>query len=174
VRPGAGPTVGGCAAHRAALLLLLPVVLGFSSGGARHPIHSSLTQLALRPDGRTVQITMRVFADDFAAAVARRPPGGATGVAPADGAAFAYVAAVLTLTDGTGRPMPLRWGGARRTNDVLWLTLTVPATTLRGVSVGNRVLFDLNADQVNIVQAEYGGRRQSVLFTKGSAAKRLP
>ena len=33
---------------------------------------------------------------------------------------------------------------------------------------------ELYDDQINIVQALYGGQRQSMLFAKGSGPKRLP
>jgi hypothetical protein len=34
-------------------------------------------------------------------------------------------------------------------------------------------MFDFFTDQVNIVQAEVGKRKQSVLFTQGNGVKRL-
>jgi hypothetical protein len=61
----------------------------------------------------------------------------------------------------------------RRTGDVVWLTLTAPGTTLDGLRVSNRVLVELYADQVNIVQATVGARRASLLFTRGDGAKAL-
>ena len=161
-----------------ALLLLVPAMLGAAgAAGARaaprHPLHTTLTQLSLRPATRSVEIVMRVFVDDFSAAVARRSGAGPVLMPPSDSAAYRYVAEAFALTDRAGRRLPLRWGGARRTGDLLWLTLTAPATTLEGVRVSNRVLVELHADQVNIVQANLGTRRASLLFTRGDGAKPL-
>ena len=163
-------------AWRVALLgvtLLLPAALG-GARTARHPLHTSLTQLAFRPEARTLVVTVRVFVDDFSAAVARRG-GAAQPVAtpPADGAAHAYVAAALTLTDAAGRRLPLRWVGTRRTNELLWLTFAASAPTADGLRVGNQLLVELHADQVNIVQAAIGGRRVSLLFTRGDGPRPL-
>jgi hypothetical protein len=162
--------VGGA---RLLLLLLLPALLGAAGGGARHPLHTTLTQLAVRPATRSVEIVMRVFVDDFSAAVARRGDTRTVAAPPSDSAAYGYVAAAFALTDRAGRRLPLRWVGARRTGDLLWLTLTAPAATLDGLRVSNRVLVELHADQVNIVQATVGARRASLLFTRGDGAKPL-
>ena len=156
---------------RLALLLLLPAILG--AVGARHPLHTTLTELRVRPAARSVEIVMRVFVDDFSAAVARHDGGRPVAMPPSDSAAFRYVAGAFTLSDRAGRRLPLRWVGARRTGDLLWLTLTAPAATLDGVRVSNRVLVELHADQVNIVQATVGSRRASLLFTRGDGAKAL-
>lgn len=154
------------------LLLLLPVLLGAARAAARHPLHTTLTQLSLQPATRSVEIVMRVFVDDLSVAVAR--DGGRPVVAPpADSAVYRYVIGAFALTDRAGRRLPLRWGGARRTGDLLWLTLTAPAATLDGLRVSNRVLVELYADQVNIVQATVGARRASLLFTRGDGAKLL-
>jgi hypothetical protein len=172
VRPGTGRAVRGRVARLAAVLML-PVALG-AARGVRHPLHTTLTRIARGAEARTLDVTVRVFVDDFSAAVARR--GGAGGPAvtpPPDSAAHAYVAAALTLTDGAGHRVPLRWVGARRTNDLLWLSFVAGVPTADGLRVANQLLVELHADQVNIVQADVGGRRTSLLFTRGDGPKPL-
>jgi hypothetical protein len=165
---------GAAGLRRLALLLALPALLGAAGGRARHPLHTTLTQLSVRPATRSVEIVMRVFVDDFSAAVARHEGGArAAATPPSDSAAYRYVTGAFALTDRGGRRLPLRWGGTRRTGDVVWLTLTAPGTTLDGLRVSNRVLVELYADQVNIVQATVGARRASLLFTRGDGAKAL-
>jgi hypothetical protein len=67
------------------------------------------------------------------------------------------------------------WCGIRRTGDLLWLCLRAPAAQgLSGLRVRVALLFDRYADQINIVQATYGGRRVALLFTSGDEAKPLP
>ena len=158
--------------------LALAVTLGFAptaAHAARHPIHSTLTQITQPATGGPLQVSIRVFADDFAAAVARH-----SGAAPRpdhrvdDSAAVAYLASAFALHDGAGRPVPLAWCGARRTGDVVWLCLrgraAAPST---GFHVTNRLHSELYADQINIVQALLDGRRSSVLFTARDRTKPL-
>jgi uncharacterized protein DUF6702 len=134
---------------------------------AHHPLHTTLTELTYRAADRTVQVSVRAFADDFDAA--------AGGVS--DSAASAYLRSVLTLTDRNGRPLPLAWCGLRRTGDLLWLCLSgaAPGGGLGGLRVAVRLLFERYRDQINIVQVSdgEGGRRTSMLFVRGDAEKPL-
>ncbi len=139
----------------AAFLLPVPLLV--------HPMHTSVTELVHDPASKTVAITLRVFADDFAS------------VGGADSLALPYLRANLTLADAVGRPIPLRWEAGYRSGDVVWLRLRaeVPAG-LAGLQVRNTVLCDRFEDEVNVVRASYGGRTASLLFTQGDRAKALP
>jgi hypothetical protein len=141
-------------------LLALLTALGF------HPLHTTLTQLAYRDADRTVEATVRVFADDFRAALGREVT---------DSAAAAYVRSTFTLADPAGRPLAIAWCGVRQTGPVLWLCLRAPSFQgVSGLRVRVALLFERYADQINIVQASYAGRRAALLFTRGDAAKALP
>ena len=141
---------------------LLAVLAGF----ALHPLHTTLTQLAYREADGMVEATVRVFADDFRAAL----KGDVT-----DSAAVIYLRSTFALADPAGRPLVTTWCGIRRTADLLWLCLRAPAAHgLSGLRVRVALLFDRYADQINIVQATYGGRRAALLFTSGDAPKPLP
>ena len=132
---------------------------------AAHPLHTTLTQLAYRDADRSVEVTVRVFADDFRAVLARDVT---------DSAAAAYLRSTLTLTDRAGRPLAVVWCGMKRTGDLLWLCLRAPAPRgLSGLRVRVAVLFDRYDDQINIVQAIFEGRRVVLLFTRGDASKPL-
>ena len=141
-----------------------------------HPLHTTLAEVTASPRG-SVQIVLRVFVDDFAAAVSRRAaPPRAPIITPTDSAAARYLGETLVLTDGGGRRVALAVVGMRRTDDLLWITLEAPTLrTNTGARLANRVLFERWDDQVNIVQTSLGGRRQTLLFTKrdGGAAKPL-
>ena len=132
---------------------------------ALHPLHTTLTQLEYHAADGTVQVMVRAFADDFAAAA-----GGA-----ADSAAARYLRSVVTLTGRDGRPLSLAWCGVRRTGDLLWLCLKARAPGgLAGIWIEARQLFERYSDQINIVQASYEGREVSLLFVRGDGARQLP
>ena len=155
-----------------ALAVLATAWLG---GSGAHPLHSSVAQLTWDPATRVVQVTLRVFLDDFASVVTRgvAATGGAV-VVPPDSAMQRYVGARFTLADRGGRAVALRWCGARREGEVLLLCLRGAApTSPAGGRVRHALLTEVFADQVNVVQARYDGRRETLLFTPGDGAKAL-
>jgi len=141
-----------------------------------HPLHTTLTELTTLPDG-SLQIVMRLFLDDFSAAVTRRTPAaGAPIPMPPDSATARYLGGTVLLTDVAGHRVPLVVTGMRRTDDLVWITLrTSTARPAAGARLSMRVLFDRWDDQVNIVQSNIGARRQTLLFTTrdGGTAKSL-
>ncbi len=159
--------------------LALAVALLLRAGdvaAAAHPIHTTLAQLSEDRAERAVRVSVRVFADDFGLALQRKAGGRAVAPGPEFEAwASAYASRALLLADRRGRPVPLRWCGARHAGQVYWLCLTAAAPSgLRGMRVRSLFHFELYPDQVNMVQAEYGGDRESLLFTRGDPAKRIP
>ena len=148
-------------------LRIAALTLGLAGPLVAHPLHTTLTQLEYRAAEQTVRVTVRAFADDFTAA--------AGGVA--DSMAARYLRSVVTLTGRDGRPLSLAWCGVRRTGDLLWLCLEAraPSSGLTGMLIEARQLFERYGDQINIVQASYGGGREvSLLFVRGDQARALP
>jgi hypothetical protein len=151
-------------------LVALPV--GVSEADA-HPLHTTLVQLTYDERGHALEGSIRVFAGDFAAAVAKRK-----GVATpdddrvSDAEALAYVSNTFRVTDAAGRAVPLAWCGSRRAGDVLWLCVrannVAPPNALR---LSDQMLCELFDDQINIVQSASGTKHTSMLFTKGDEAK---
>jgi len=142
-----------------------------------HPLHTSLAELSLAPDGG-VTVSIRVFADDYTAAAERhrkmaaaRRSSADAGISPLVG----YALASFSLIDRGGRLVPLEWCGGRQAGDLIWLCLRGRiASRPSGLRVSSRILFDVFDDQINIVQAAYGGRKVSLLFTPGDEARQLP
>lgn len=140
------------------------------AGGRAHPMHTAVAEVVQQDAAGGATIQVRVFADDFRAAVSLPPD-----AAAADSAMARYLRGTFALADRTGRPVRLVWAGAERAGDVLLLRLRgeVPGG-LAGARVTSLVLCERFEDQVNIVRAVYGGRAATLLFTRGEAAKALP
>lgn len=141
-----------------------------------HPLHTTLSEITYDPPGRAIRMSVRVFVDDFSSAVlhGRAAAPGAPIVVPPDTAMVRYLASRIALLDRTGRVITLRWCGARRSGDLLFICLRAPAARApANARLRNAILTELFADQVNIVQAALGGARQTVLFTPGDGAKPL-
>jgi len=159
---------------RALALLSCAAALAAAREADAHPIHSTLTEITRRPDGG-VTLRIRAFADDFSAAASRLagvPPSPSHAVN--DAAAFRYLDRFVRLEDAGGRVVRLSLVRQRREGDVVWLELcgeSVP--DLAALRFRNALLFDLHADQVNVVQSEHAGVKRTILFTKGDGARRL-
>jgi hypothetical protein len=139
-----------------------------------HPLHTTLTQLSYDASTRVLNVSVRVFADDFSAAVM---PGSRAGslVIPPDSAMLRYVSGRFALHGAGGGPIPLRWCGMRRDGEALFLCLRATAQpSPAGARMRNALLGELFVDQVNIVQASYGGARRTLLFTSRDGTKVLP
>jgi len=134
-----------------------------------HAIHTTLTVLTAAPGGLT--FTVRSFADDFSASVARH----AGHAAPRDSSVRAdevvrYVRAQFELRDAGGRMLTLESCGIRREGGLYFACFRAATVGgLGGVRVHNRMLTELHADQVNIVQVDGRGARRTLLFTRASA-----
>lgn len=151
-------------ATRAACLALLLV------RGSAHPMHTSVAELTQQDAGGVTSVQLRLFADDFEAAVHPPADGPAT-----DTATASYLRGTFALADRQGRPVRLAWEGMGRTGDVILIRLRgTVAGGLARARVTSLVLCDRFPDQVNIVRATYGGRTATLLFTRGEASKALP
>jgi hypothetical protein len=149
--------------------LLLVLALWLPPKGARHPMHTAVTEITYQATTREASIRIRVFLDDFTAALPA-PRGTAAG----DSAVVRYVRSSFTLVDGTGERLPFRWQGVEQEGDVLVLRFVAAAPAgLAGGRVASTLLSECFEDQVNIVRATYGGRTRTLLFTRGEAAKAL-
>jgi hypothetical protein len=151
-------------ARRVAVLLLL-----VSRVADAHAIHTTVTQLTA--DGRGLTVMIRAFADDLSSSVAKhagRPAPADHAVPDAD--AQRYVRAQLMIGTVDRRLVTLESCGVRRAEDMYWLCFRAPMPQgLAGASIRNQMLTELHADQINIVQVDDRGARQTLLFRKGSA-----
>lgn len=148
----------------------LIALIALAVGAGLHPMHTTIAEVSQdRPSGPAT-IRIRVFADDFGAAVPLT-----SGAAAADSAMSRYVRGRFALADRTGRPVRLVWRGAERAGDVVLLRLAADLPGgLAGARVTSLLLCERFEDQVNIVRAEYGAGAATLLFTRGETAKTLP
>lgn len=158
-------------------LLLSPVLM--TSGRAEaHPLHTSLAELTYDARTGAVQVSLRVFVDDFTrAAVAFQKKQNAvrpTSAGQTQSPLVGYALASFQLTDSRGHRVGLSNCGGKRVGDLMWLCFRGQAAPGGRLRVMSRVLFDNFKDQINIVQATSGDRHVNLLFTPGESAKSLP
>jgi len=145
-----------------------------------HPLHTSLADITYDAATREMRVSVRVFIDDFTKAstayAAARASAARAAKLPVSNESplLMYARASLIVAGRDGRPLSLASCGGKRVGDLMWICFHTPAAAdLSGYRVLDKILFDLYADQINIVQASYGGRKVSLLYTRGEGFKHL-
>ena len=151
-----------------ALVIVAPAI------AAAHPTHTSLAQMTVDSRTGVVDISLRVFADDFTAAAEdwRRRNSSSNAVTPRRAA---YARASFVVRESTGRSVTLQSCGERHVGNLMWICLRGRLSPRASIAtVLSRVLVEKFDDQVNIVHASYSNRKANLLFTAGDGEKRLP
>jgi hypothetical protein len=165
----------------AGLCAALVVLLSSSRLLDAHPLHTSLAELSYDPAAKEIRLSVRVFIDDFTkasvayartkAAAARQPANAVSTESPI----LSYARYAFVVADRAGKRLSLASCGGKRVGDLMWLCFHSSAPSgPAGFQIADRILFDMYSDQINIVQAAYGGQKANVLFTRGDGFKRLP
>jgi len=151
-------------------------ILGRTTVAHAHPLHTSFAAIAFDPNAGAVMISLRVFADDFtrASSAYQLRLSSKNDRAAGHSAGVGYAIASLRIADDAGRPLALESCGEKRVGDLMWLCLRARvATRPKSLRVSCRILFDLYKDQINVVQATFGHRKSSTLFTPGDGFKQV-
>ncbi len=179
--PHSNATAGTTPRRRPPSRQLMPFVVALLASfsatrpALAHPLHTTVAELRLAPDG-ALTLSLRTFSDDFSAAVAKATR---TSVlrdhTVSDDAAARYVSGALEL-DVDGTRVALQLVSQRRDGDVTLLELRAaqPCASLSGARVVNRMLMEFHGDQVNLLKASYAGRTFTTLFAQGAPPKTLP
>ena len=167
-------TSGRTHPHR--FLLVLAMILAPFRPAAAHPIHMSFTEARYSEGGATLQLWVRVFANDFAAAAARRARIRLARDSVIDMPnAVAYLVEKLQLVGGDGRAIRLVVCGTKRVDQMLFFCLQAKASQgTKKLKILNSVMTELFDDQVNVVQTVTGTSRASRLFVRGDGLKAMP
>jgi hypothetical protein len=153
------PLARRCAWALAVAAALTPTV------AKAHPIHTTYAEV--RVSGERATITVRAFADDFAAAVARFNGRAVPRDSSAPAADVArYVGAMLQVQEPGNPAVAVVPCGVRRAETLTYACVQLPWR--RGLRVTNRLLTDLHPDQVNVLQQPGG---PTWLFTRSEPSR---
>src|SRR5687768_3885158 len=162
--------------HILGLVALMGAAL--APGTLAHRYHTSVTRLEYNAEERLAEITVQTFADDVEAALSKRS--GPAGNVRLDGSertnalVLGYLRNVLAIRSGDTE-LELQWIGMELKGHTVWIYLQAKAPDgLAKTSLRNTLLFDLFTDQINIVNILKNGKRSSVVFKRGDAAKEIP
>lgn len=156
-------------------LSLLAVAL--APGASAHRYHTSVTRLEYNAEEHLTEITVQTFADDIEAALSKRSGGRNVrldGAKETNALVLDYLRTAFELKSGDAA-VELQWIGMELKGYTVWIYLQARAPAgLSKASLRNKLLFDLFADQVNIVNVLNDGKRTSLVFKRGDAAKEIP
>jgi hypothetical protein len=150
----------------AALLLAATLVARPFDAVAAHPLHTTMAEVTIDRARNTLRVVVRVFADDFGTALNAARKTGSWDERAAD-----YVARAISVADEARRPLALRGCGTRHQGDLLWLCAETNLPPAHKLSLRDRMLSELFADQVNVVRVTDGPQTRTMLFTHGDAEK---
>ncbi|RYU79922.1 DUF6702 family protein [Hymenobacter persicinus] len=159
-------------------LILLCALLTVALAAAAHAYHASIMDVRYNAQKKQLEVALKVFTDDFEKALSAGQPRSVTFEETPRPQVTALITTLLTrsLAFGTkpGEALPLKFIGFQRESDAHWLYFAVPlAKPVNGIYLRHRLLLDTFADEMNIVNVEANGKKQSALFRDGEESQKL-
>jgi hypothetical protein len=159
--------------------VVLAVLLGCAAArpAAAHKFYTSLARVEYNAGEKTVEVTLRVFADDLELALKRRAGREVRldRTKDADRLVLAYLRDTFVIRNRDGESKTLRWVGMELRSGVAWLYVEADMPEgLAGGRLRDHVLFELFREQVNTVSVSYPGARGDLVFVHGDGEREAP
>lgn len=141
-----------------------------------HKFYASLAQVEYNNETKSLEVALRLFADDFELALARNENhhislDNADEIAAP---AIRFLTRHFEVRNGKGEVKKLNWVGIETQVDTVWLYFEVPLPEgVQGATLRNAVFLNLFETQVNTVIAKHGERRHDMTFKSGDAESKL-
>ncbi len=155
-------------------------LIASSAAVSAHPIHTSVAEADYNATTRTLEVALRVFADDFEAALTTREQRkislARTPTGEFETLTRAYLAQHFTVKSPAGAAVPLRWIGRelKESANELWLFFEVPLPDgVEGATIHHAMLRAEFSNQINSVLVRDGSRRTTLVFLPSHREKRV-
>jgi len=136
----------------------------------RHPLHLSSTELNCNPKTNTVEVSCRIFTDDFEDLLGKKYKvkpdlSSAAKHQEMDLLVNKYMVSHLQLA-ANGKPLQLNYMGYENDKEAIVVYLeSAKVSGLRRMETTSTVLYDLFDDQINIFHVTFNGNRKSSKLT---------
>ncbi|HEY0042164.1 MAG TPA: DUF6702 family protein [Flavisolibacter sp.] len=133
---------------------------------ALHPFYVSVTEINHNAAEKTLEISCKFFADDFEHVLEKAFKAQLDITAEKDKASFdgyipAYINKHFSLVVD-GKAVKLNYVGYEKEKESVYCYFEVAnAAAARRLDITNNLLYDLTAEQINIMHITVGGKRQS-------------
>ncbi|MCB2407486.1 DUF6702 family protein [Hymenobacter lucidus] len=149
-----------------------------SLAAVAHAYHASIMEVRYNAPKQQLEIALKVFTDDFEKALSVGQPRPISFEQTPKTQVTQLTTEMLrkSLAFGTkpGETLPLQLIGFEKDHEAHWLYLSVklpkPTNTL---VLRHKLLVATFADQMNIVNLDAGGKKQSALFREGNEEQKL-
>jgi hypothetical protein len=144
---------------------------------AAHKFYTSLARVEYNAAEKSVEVTLRVFADDLELALKRRAGRDVRldRAKDADRLVLAYLRDTFEIKNRDGEVKALRWVGMELRAGIAWLYVEAEMPEgLSGARLRDQVLFELFEQQVNTVSVRYPGASADLVFARGDGERAVP
>ena len=137
-----------------------------AKGNLNHPFYVSVTEINHNAGDKNLEISCKIFTDDFETALTRVSGAKVDLFNPKDKAAVekqiaAYLKKHLVIKLD-GKPVNLEFVGFERENEAVWSYLQVSNTAApKRMEINNDLLYDAFDQQINLMHISVGGNRKS-------------
>lgn len=159
-------------------LLLFSLLLAASLTIGAHTYHASIMEVRYNPGKQQLEVALKVFTDDLEKALSEGQPAPVsleqTPKPLATQLATALLRKSLQFSARPNETLPLQLLGLQQERDAHWLYFTLKAPRpLTGFGLRHTLLLNQFPDQMNIVNLEAGGKKQSQLFRTGEETQQF-
>jgi len=140
-----------------------------------HPIHVAVTQIDHSKDDKALQVTHKLFVDDFENTL-KEIYGKSISIGleeeheKCDEYIQAYLTAYFKMTVN-GKSVAGNWVGKELEGAAVWIYMEYPdIKRIKSIQLENRILFETFNDQKNLVHFKYNGIKRSLALEKDEAS----
>ncbi|MDN3587316.1 hypothetical protein QWY86_11595 [Pedobacter aquatilis] len=146
--------------------LFLIISLLVNRNSEKHPLHVSTTEVSFNQKDKTLEVSCRIFSDDFESILAKTYKQKTDLVNPAlknqmDALVKKYLQNHLVIK-ANGKPVSINYIGFEIDHEATIIYLEVEKiSTVKTLEVNSSILYDLFDDQMSIVHLVKGATRKS-------------
>ncbi|EAY28822.1 DUF6702 family protein [Microscilla marina] len=135
----------------------------------KHEFHTSIAEIEYNNQSKAFEVSLRVFIDDFEKALGSLS-GKKETLDKSDKhhqLIMKYIRQRFFITNRRGKKKEMTLIGKEFKTDAVWLYIEIPfRESLRKATFTNSILMEHFDDQVNIINLQYKGKKESFLFRK--------
>lgn len=145
---------------------LLGVLLGAGKAPMTHPFHVSVVELNHNATDKTLEISCKIFTDDFEKVLVQNYKAKVDLINPPDKAAMdtlvkKYISSHMSLSVD-GKPVKFSYIGFERESEAVYSYVQVDhVSSVNKIDITNKLMYDLFTDQINLMHVTVGGKRKS-------------
>jgi hypothetical protein len=142
-----------------------------------HAFHVSVTQIKYDEEEKTIQISTRIFLDDLELGLREYTQDQELNITDTSKNEYIqrelgeYILEKVQMWDEKDKPYELQFLGSEEDREVMWCYLEIEKVKkLKLIKISNNLLFEIWADQENIIHFRAFGKAKSARLYRGQEA----